>query len=134
MCSYLNVRSKRVGGCILDYLSFINIVRLKFSTKIVCSKKVGDRFLVFSSLINIAHLKCVFKASVRLLLCLFIINQYCTPKAFFKKYVFKESGRLLSSLFILIHYCTPKIGVQSKQEDAFSLFITNQYFTPNVLL
>ena len=61
--------------------------------------KWGLLFSLFLSLVNIVHRKCVFKTGERLLLNLFIINQYCTPNVCYTtKNVYKRIDRLLFSL------------------------------------
>ena len=65
----------------------------------VQSKQLVILVCFFSLLINIVRQNNLFKASKRLLLRLFIINQYCTPNVcFIIKNLFKASERLFFSL------------------------------------
>ena len=62
--------------------------------KNVCSKQVGGGFLVYSSLVSIAQLnvllrKMCFKASGRLLINLFIFNQYRSLKCFTTNFIIR---------------------------------------------
>ena len=94
--NYLKCVLKACGGCLLVYLSLINIVHLKCSTtKNLCSKQAGGCFLVYSSSISIVRLmfyyeKCVFKASESLLFSLFIKIKRLT--FYYEKCVFKARG------------------------------------------